>query len=92
LKRRGTSGLVGAIEDEIIPINLAETVFRGSRKLMSVIEGDSIPQLFIPKLIQYYKAGVFPFDKLIRFYRLEDINQAFEDSRTGRTIKPVIRF
>jgi aryl-alcohol dehydrogenase len=59
---------------------------------MAVIEGDSVQQVFIPKLIEYYKAGRFPFDKLIRFYDFEDINQAFEDSRQGKTIKPVIRF
>ncbi|MDR1204935.1 MAG: NAD(P)-dependent alcohol dehydrogenase [Peptococcaceae bacterium] len=92
LTRRGTCALVGSMGDQIIPLKLMEAVFKGSKRVMGVIEGDSVPHTFIPKLVRYYKAGVFPFDKLIRFYDLEDINQAFEDSRKGKTIKPVIRF
>jgi aryl-alcohol dehydrogenase len=59
--------------------------------MVGAIEGDSIPQLFIPKLIDYYKKGLFPFDKLVRFYDLHEINQAFEDSKSGKTVKPIIK-
>jgi aryl-alcohol dehydrogenase len=62
-----------------------------SKTVAGVIEGDAIPQLFIPKLISYYKRGMFPFDKLIKFYDFEDINQAFADSADGSVIKPVVR-
>jgi Zn-dependent alcohol dehydrogenase len=34
--------------------------------------------------------GRFPFDKLIRNYKLEDINLAFGDSASGATVKPVV--
>jgi aryl-alcohol dehydrogenase len=34
--------------------------------------------------------GRFPFDKLIRNYKLEDINLAFSDSASGETVKPVV--
>ncbi|WP_353099735.1 NAD(P)-dependent alcohol dehydrogenase [Myroides odoratus] len=57
----------------------------------SVIEGDSIPDLFIPRLIQLHLDGVFPFDKMITFYELDEINQAVEDSGKGIVIKPIIR-
>ena len=50
-----------------------------------------MPQLFIPELVEYYRQGRFPFDKLVEFYDFENINQAFEDSRTGKTIKPVVK-
>lgn len=55
------------------------------------IEGDSIPDIFIPKLIKMYQQGIFPFDKLVKFYDLEDINQAVEDSEKGTTIKAIIK-
>lgn len=59
--------------------------------IKAVIEGDSIPDLFIPKLIQLYLDGVFPFDKMVKFYELDQINEAVEDSEKGITLKPIIR-
>ncbi len=50
------------------------------------------PDLFIPSLVELYKQGRFPFDKLITFYDFDQINQALEDSEKGRTIKAVLRF
>jgi len=63
----------------------------GDRKAVSVVEGSSIPQIFIPKLIEYYKAGLFPFDVIITFYDFSEINQAIADAKRGDTIKPVLR-
>ena len=51
-----------------------------------------MPQVFIPQLVQLWQEGRFPFEKLVRDYRLEDINEGFDDSRRGETIKPVIVF
>lgn len=31
-----------------------------SKQIIGLIEGDAIPQLFIPKLIKYFKKGKFP--------------------------------
>ena len=63
----------------------------GGRKVIGVIQGDAVPQRFIPKLIGLYRAGRFPFDRLVRFYDFKDINEAVADSRKGDTIKPVLR-
>ena len=60
------------------------------KKAVAVIEGDSVPQLFIPKLIKLYQSGKFPFDRLLKFYDFKDINRAMKDSRNGKTIKPVL--
>ncbi|MFU4699477.1 NAD(P)-dependent alcohol dehydrogenase, partial [Pseudomonas aeruginosa] len=56
-----------------------------------IVEGDSVPQKFIPELVSLYLQGRFPFDKLVKFYSFEDINQAAEDSEKGITLKPIIR-
>jgi aryl-alcohol dehydrogenase len=61
------------------------------RSVTGVLMGSSVPQLYIPKLIKLYQQGHFPFDKLIKFYRLEEINQASKDSESGVTIKPVLK-
>jgi aryl-alcohol dehydrogenase len=63
-----------------------------SATFAGLTEGGSNPQVFIPKLIEYYKQGRFPIDKLVKFYKFEDIKQAFEDSHSGKTIKPILLF
>ncbi|ARW26142.1 Aryl-alcohol dehydrogenase [Pediococcus acidilactici] len=52
--------------------------------------GDSIPQIDIPRLIEFYKAGMFDFDKTEKFFKFEDIKEANEASRSGEVIKPVL--
>ena len=59
------------------------TLLNGGRTLRGVIQGDSVPQLLIPKLVELYQAGRFPFDRLVRYYEFEDINRAFDDTRSG---------
>jgi aryl-alcohol dehydrogenase len=54
------------------------------------IEGDSVPQIFIPQLIDLWRQGRFPFDRLIRFYPFDRINEAAADSASGATLKPVL--
>lgn len=44
----------------------------------------------ITSLVEFYIQGRFPFDKLVKFYSLDQINQAAEDSEKGITIKPIV--
>ena len=60
------------------------------RSVRGIIEGDSVPRVFIPRLIDLYKQGRFPFDKLISTYPFTEINQAVEDVESGKVIKPVL--
>ena len=61
------------------------------RRTIGIIQGDAMPQLFIPKLIALYQAGKFPFDRLVKFYNFSKINTAIADAKRGDTIKPVLR-
>jgi aryl-alcohol dehydrogenase len=61
------------------------------RRTLGIIQGDAVPQRFIPELIALHRAGRFPFDRLLRYYEFDGINQAMADARRGRTIKPVLR-
>jgi aryl-alcohol dehydrogenase len=56
-----------------------------------VIQGDSVPQEFIPLLVDHIVAGRFPVEKMITFYPFADINRAAVESASGMTIKPVLR-
>ena len=65
--------------------------FPGGRKTLGIIQGDAVPQEFIPKLIKLYRAGKFPFNRLIKCYAFGEVNRAIADARRGDTIKPVLR-
>ena len=67
------------------------TTLPEGRRTIGIIQGDAVPQIFIPKLIALYKAGKFPFDRLVRFYDFSKINAAIADAKSGGTIKPVLR-
>ncbi|MBH0024823.1 MULTISPECIES: NAD(P)-dependent alcohol dehydrogenase [unclassified Salinibacterium] len=86
LARPGKAVLVGAGGGDLV---VAPNLLAG-RTVTYALEGSSIPQIFIPQLLEFWKKGLFPFEKLIRTYPLADINQAEADSLSGVTIKPVL--
>lgn len=57
-----------------------------------VIEGSSVPPLFVPELITYWQQGRFPFDRLVTTYPIAEIERAFADSHSGASIKPIVTF
>ena len=63
-----------------------------SKCLTGVIKGDSVPQEFIPEMVDLYRSGKFLLDKMVKFYQSERINEAIRDSVNGNTIKPIIVF
>lgn len=60
------------------------------RRVQGITLGDSEIETLIPAILALVEAGKFPIDKLISTYKLEDINQAVLDMKSGKTIKPVL--
>lgn len=89
LRPLGTAAIVGVTGK--VEFDVQSEIMADGKILKGVIEGDSVPRVFIPKLIEYYRRGQFPFDRLVRYYNLNEINQAFEDSKNGKVIKPILR-
>lgn len=85
----GVCVVLGATQE--LTIHVENELMGTGKTLAGLVEGCSIPKIFIPQLIDYYKKGMFPFDKLITFYDFKDINQAFEDTLGGKVIKAVLR-
>lgn len=90
LSLMGTAALVGgAPAGTEASVDMNQLL--NGRVLRGVVQGDATPQIFIPKLIRWYREGRFPFDRLVAFYDFEDIEQAFADAKSGATIKPILR-
>jgi aryl-alcohol dehydrogenase len=69
-----------------------ETPFlQNGRTVRGVIQGDSVPQAFIPLLADHVMTGRFPVERMVTFYDLAGINGAAAESSNGTAIKPVIR-
>ena len=89
LRPLGQVAIVGVTPEMTLDVH--NDLMAEGKTMMGVIEGEAVPQVFIPELVDYYKKGLFPFDKLVRFYNFDDINKAFEDSKNGFTIKPILK-
>jgi aryl-alcohol dehydrogenase len=88
---RGTLGLVAVPSKAGVtfPIDPMLCMAKGL-KIQGIVEGDSDPDTFLPRLVKLYSEGKFPFDKMIKFYPLAEINQAIEDQHHGVCVKPVL--
>ena len=90
LAPRGACGVLGAAPMGT-ELQLDEVHFMsGGRRLIGIVEGSANPDTFIPKLIDLHAQGRFPFDRMVRFYPFDRINEAIADSEQGRTIKPIV--
>lgn len=92
LMPNGMLGMLGMAPPEApMPMTIMSLVVRGIG-VKAIVEGDSDPQTFIPQLVQLYKDGKFPFDRLIKTFPFENINDAIVASENGSVIKPVVLF
>jgi aryl-alcohol dehydrogenase len=72
-----------------LEVDMLELLLAG-RTVTGVTEGDSRPEEFLPLLIELHEQGRFPYDRLIEKYPLADINQAVEDTESGKSLKAVL--
>lgn len=89
VKFLGTAVVLGVTGE--LTIQVQEELMGEGKSLIGIVEGDSNPKLFIPQLISYYKEGKFPFDRLIRVFEFDEINEAFEASHSGNAIKALLK-
>ncbi|WP_438387989.1 NAD(P)-dependent alcohol dehydrogenase [Actinopolyspora saharensis] len=62
------------------------------RGIRGVTEGDSDLTSFVPSLVELYRRGRLPFDRMVRTYSPERIEEAAADAGSGEVLKPVLRF
>jgi len=89
LNNLGTLGLAGVGFGEL---SFSHLSMIGGRTVTGVMEGDSVPREFIPRLAQMNVDGQFPFHELIGEFAFDDINAAEAATASGEVIKPVLPF
>jgi aryl-alcohol dehydrogenase len=87
LRPLGVCGLVGVRGADLVlpPLSLEL-----GRTVVGILEGDAVPQRFIPQMIALWRQGRFPFDRLIGKFPLTEIDAAERASLAGEVVKPVL--
>jgi aryl-alcohol dehydrogenase len=87
----GTCGVIGApaFGTEVsLDVN---TILVAGRAVRGVVEGDSVPQVFLPELVRLWAEGRFPVERLMTYYDFDCIGDAVAAAESGEAIKPVLR-
>ena len=87
----GVCGLIGAppFGTEVsLDVNL---VMAMGRTVRGIVEGQSLPDVFLPRLIELWRPGRFPVDRIMTHHSFDDIDRAARDAEEGRVVKPVLR-
>ena len=83
---------IGSMLDTNVTLNLAMLTLM-QKNLQGTIFGGGNHYYDIPQILSMYKIGKINLDDMItRQYRLEQINEGYQDMLEGRNIRGVIRF
>ncbi|MCW2513306.1 MAG: aryl-alcohol dehydrogenase [Mycobacterium sp.] len=88
LRACGTLALVGlgALNAEL-PVGL---ILAKGLRVRGVVEGDSDPQVFIPRLAELARRAELPIEKLVTRFAFDDFGAAWTAATTGAAVKPVV--
>ena len=89
LRAGGTFGVCAAAEQETLGGSPHFFLSKGAR-IQFIMGGNVVPRDFLPKMIEWYKQGRFPVDKLVQTFPFSQINEAFAASHNGQAVKPVL--
>ncbi len=93
-RKGGTCVLTGMAPTgrQPVPLDIQDLVLM-NKNLCGTVFGSCNPRSDIPQLAAMYTAGQLRLDEMItRRYRLDDINDAFADLRSGELVRGVIDF
>lgn len=83
---------IGSMVDTNVTLNLAMLTLM-QKNLQGTIFGGGNPYYDIPQLLSMYKIGKLNLDDMVtRQYRLEQINEGYQDMLEGKNIRGVIRY
>ncbi len=90
LAPKGVLGIVGIpAPGTPMPGDLSSILTLG-QTVRGIIEGDSDPEVFIPQLVEHWRAGRLPLEKLVRTFPFAEINQAIAAQHHGDCVKVVL--
>lgn len=90
LDKLGTLVTVGSgSQTNVAGLSLSQHLVKGIT-YRGTHQGDSVPRIMIPKLLDMWKEGRFPFDQLLTSFAFDDIDKALAEMKKGSVIKPLL--
>jgi Zn-dependent alcohol dehydrogenase len=80
----GTAPMDAKLEIEVFKFMVS------GKRFIGAVEGDVIPQNYLPVMIGWYREGKFPLDRLVKYFEAEKFMDAIGAMEGGAVIKPVI--
>jgi len=80
------AGRTGAVAD----IPLRDLIV--GRQVRGAVEGDAVPQLLVPRLLELWRAGQFPVEALVSTFAAVELDDAMRAMKLGHVVKPVVVF
>ncbi|MDN4483135.1 alcohol dehydrogenase catalytic domain-containing protein [Demequina lignilytica] len=81
-----------ALRPGVNRVTVSQTALLWGRTLVGVIEGDAVPDATIPLLVEMWRAGLLPLERLVVPFRFERVDDAVGAARVGRAVKAVLTF
>ncbi|KAH9880976.1 hypothetical protein J1614_001469 [Plenodomus biglobosus] len=88
LQPKGQLLLIGVIQGGMT-VDL-ESLMSFGRQIRGCVEGNAQPNKFVPQMIEWYRQGKFPIEKLTKTYSSDDYETALADTHSGETIKAIL--
>ncbi|KAI1616902.1 putative alcohol dehydrogenase [Exophiala viscosa] len=90
LAQQGTFAIVGTpVPGEHLSVEAMDMLIH-CKKIIGVTGAYANPQELIPRLVKMHQDGLLPIEGLCKSYPPTDIDQAINDMKSGKVIKPVL--
>jgi Zn-dependent alcohol dehydrogenase len=80
----GTAPMDAKLEIEVFKFMVS------GKRFIGAVEGDVIPQNYLPVMIGWYREGKFPVDRLVEYFEADKFMEAIGAMEKGGVVKPVI--
>ena len=92
LRRGGTANVIGMIPVGQT-ISLMGAAFLGEKRIQGSLMGSNRFPVDMPRLVDFYLSGKLKLDEMIsRRLKIEEINEAFDEMKTGQIARSVVVF
>ena len=90
LNMPGTSMIIGGAPAGAT-FELDHLTMLWGRSVRGTLGGEGQSEQLLPTLVDLHAQGRFPFDRLVQFFELDQVNEAMEASARGDVLKPVLK-
>lgn len=83
--------IILAIPNGPFALNIPSGLILGTAKtIRGSIVGDAVSAQFIPVMVDWYRKGQFPLEKLVKYMPAEEFGRALNEMHSGETVKPIL--